>query len=68
MDAIEIVELALGTITGDSQYANGARYVLTDVLTQLKSAQQTRAADGFTAEQIATIRRIARDVVAGGEV
>ena len=31
-----------------------------------QSAQQMRAADGFTAEQIATIRRIARDVVSGG--
>ena len=32
----------------------------------IENAQQSFAPDGFTAEQIATIRRIARDVVSGG--
>ena len=36
------------------------------ILRTLESKLTSRAADGFSAEQIATIRRIARDVVSGG--
>lgn len=37
-----------------------------ELVRSIEAAEKKRIADGFTAEQIAQIRRIARDVVSGG--
>lgn len=51
-EAIKIVEAALKSINGGSHWADGAKYVLSDVLAQLKAAQQSRAPDLANALEI----------------